>query len=85
MAIVIYQALKERRRNGRRVPVPAVLAVVATALLGWLDEGLQALLPNRVYDIDDVLINSISGLVAITSSVFLAWARRLDVLRRRSR
>ncbi len=65
--------------------MPAVLAVVATALLGWLDEGLQTLLPGRFYDIDDILVNAVSGAVAITSSLFLAWARRLDARIRRSR
>ncbi len=85
VAILIYQALTERRRNGRPVPLPAVLAMVATALLGWLDEGFQTLLPGRFYDIDDVLVNAVSGAVAITSSLFLAWARRLDARIRRSR
>ena len=85
VAILIYQALRERRRSGRSVPVPAVLAVVATALLGWLDEGIQSLIPGRVYDTDDIFVNSVSGIVAITSSLFLAWARRLDARRRRSR
>jgi len=82
VAVLIYQALTERRRNGRPVPVPSVLAVVATALLGWLDEGIQSLIPSRVYDIDDVLVNAVSGLVAIASSLFLAWAQRLDARRR---
>jgi hypothetical protein len=38
VAVLIYLALTERQRNGRRVPVPALLAIVATALLGLLDE-----------------------------------------------
>ena len=47
---LIYNALSERSENGRRVPAPAVLALVVTVLLGWLDEGIQAFLPDRVYD-----------------------------------
>ncbi len=85
VAILIYQALTERRRNGRPVPVPWLLAVVATALLGFLDERIQSLIPSRFYDPDDVLVNGVSGAVAITSSLFLGWARRLDARRRRSR
>ena len=38
VAILIYHALVERRRNGRRVPFPAGVALVATLLLGWIDE-----------------------------------------------
>lgn len=75
VAILIHQALIERRRAGRRVPAPAVLALVTTALAGWLDEGIQALLPNRVYDIRDVAFNAIAGLMAITSSLAVGLAR----------
>jgi len=76
VAILIYQALVERRRNGRKVPYPAVLAFAATALLGWLDEGIQAMLPNRVYDIRDVGFNVLAALMAIVATLALAWARR---------
>jgi VanZ family protein len=76
VAVLIHQALTERLRPGRRVLVPAVLAVAVTALLGWLDEGIQAILPNRVYDIRDVGFNAFAGLLAIAASLVLAWARR---------
>jgi hypothetical protein len=75
VAILIYEALKERLRNGRRVPVPAVLAIIVTALLGLLDESIQALLPGRVYDFRDVGFNAIAGLMAIMASQALAWGR----------
>ena len=39
VAMLIDQALTERRSNSRRVPVPPLLALVATAGLGWIDEG----------------------------------------------
>ena len=48
VAMLIDQALTERQPNGRRVPVPPLLALVATVALGWIDEGIQAFLPNRV-------------------------------------
>ncbi len=76
VAVLIYQALSERLQNGRRVPVPALLALVVTALLGWLDEGIQALLPNRVYDNFDVFSNALAAIIAIAASLAIAWARR---------
>ena len=76
VAVLIHHALAERLRHGRRVPVPAVLAVAATALLGWLDEGIQALIPNRVYELRDVGFNALAGLMAIAASLALARARR---------
>ena len=76
VAILIHQALTERLRNGLRLPAPAALAVTVTALLGWLDEGIQATLPNRVYDIRDVGFNALAGLMAIVASLALTRARR---------
>ena len=78
LAVLIHQALVERVRNGRRVPAPAAVAVVLAALLGWIDEGIQGLVPNRVYDLRDVGVNALAGLMAITASLALTWARRSD-------
>ncbi|MBD3163162.1 MAG: VanZ family protein [Candidatus Latescibacteria bacterium] len=82
LAVLIHQALLERRRNEASVRGPALLAIVTTALLGWGDEGLQAMLPNRVYDLRDVGINALAGVVATTASATLAWAARLHRDRR---
>jgi len=76
VAVLVHEALKERASQGRHVPVPALVALVVTILLGWLDEGIQAILPNRVYDIRDVGFNALAGLMAIVASVTLTWAQR---------
>ena len=73
VAVLIYQALCERAENGRRVPAPAVLALVATVAVGWLDEGVQAALPNRVYDNLDVFRNTVAAVVGIVTSVAIGW------------
>lgn len=82
VAALIYQALSERSRNGRRVPAPAAVALVATVLLGWLDEGIQALLPNRVYDNLDVVRNTTAAVIGIAGSAAAARvsgrSRKLD-------
>jgi hypothetical protein len=75
LAVLVLEALSERLRNGRRVPLPAVVAVVATSLLGWVDEGIQAVLPGRVYDLRDVGVNALAGLMAVAASLALARAR----------
>lgn len=75
VALLIHQGLKERERNGHHLRRPALLALSATAALGWLDEGLQALLPNRVYDLRDVAFNAMAALFAVGTSELLAWVR----------
>ena len=76
VGVLVHRALSERRRCGRWAPAPAPLAVVITALLGWIDEGIQAVLPNRVYDIRDVAFNALAGFMAVGASLVLMWVRR---------
>jgi VanZ family protein len=85
LAMLIHQALAERRLHGRRVPVPPLLALGGTAALGWLDEVIQAFLPNRVYDLWDVGLNAAFASMAIVASLFMEWARRWDGRRRSDR
>ena len=76
VAVFIHEARTERSSQGRRVAVPVLLAVVATALVGVLDECIQALLPSRVFDPRDMLLNVLAALMAVAASVTLGWARR---------
>lgn len=75
VAALIHQALLERARNGRHVPAPAALAVAATASLGLVDEGIQAVLPSRVFDWADVLFNALAGFMVIVARLALAPVR----------
>ncbi len=76
VGVFIHEALVERARQGRRVPVPPLIAILATAALGLLDECIQLFLPSRVFDPRDILFNLLAGTMAVTASVALAWARR---------
>ena len=76
VAVLIHEALAERASQGRRVPVPALLAFLAASLVGVVDEGIQAFLPSRVFDPLDMLFNALAAFMAIAGSVALAWARR---------
>ncbi len=76
LGVFIHEALAERVRQGRRVPLPPLLAVLATATLGVIDEGIQWFLPTRVFDPQDILFNLLAGTMAIGAVMVLAWARR---------
>ena len=77
VAIFIYEALSERSIQGRRVPVPAVLALLAASLVGVFDECIQFFLPSRVFDPVDIGVNFLAALLAVTSSAAFGWTRRL--------
>ena len=73
---LIYAALGERKNNGGHVPAPALFAVLATAVIGIFDECIQAFLPNRVFDPQDIFFNTLAGIMAVTATVALRWARK---------
>ena len=77
VAVFIYEALTERLGRGRSVPLPALLAILATSLVGAIDEAIQLFLPSRVFDWNDILFNFLASLMAVIAMVVLGWARRL--------
>lgn len=76
VAVFIHEALKERTGQGRRVPVPALVAIAAASVVGLIDECIQWFLPSRVFDPEDILFNFLAATMAVASSVALTWARR---------
>jgi len=61
---------------------PAAGAVLLTAAAGWLDEGIQGVLPNRHYDLRDVGLNALAGAMAVGTLAGLRWTRAADAARR---
>jgi len=82
VAVFIYEALTEPARQGRRVRAPFLLAVLSTSLLGVLDECIQAILPNRVFALRDILFNVLAGVMAVATMMALGWARGWTARRR---
>jgi hypothetical protein len=76
LAVFIHEALRERKSHGGRVPYPALLAILATAVFGVIDECIQIFLPTRVFDPVDMLFNAFAGFLAIGSSSILTWVRK---------
>ena len=77
VAVFIFEALQERRSHGRKVPLPAVLTIIVTTLVGAVDEYIQLVLPSRTFEWTDMLFNFLAALMATLSMVMLGAARRL--------
>ncbi len=76
LAVLVYEALAERASGDGRIRRPAVLAIVATSLVGVGDELVQAVLPFRVFDPIDIVFNVLAVLMAIGARLALGRARR---------
>jgi len=85
VAALVHEALLERRDNGRRVPAPALLALVVSISLGWLDEGIQSLLPNRVFELIDVAFNSIAATMINGMRSVVRWLQKWVQARQRGK
>ncbi len=75
VAVLVFHAFLERFSNKPNIIKVAIFSIVLTGLLGWIDEGIQAILPNRVYDVRDVLFNMLAGVMTVTACSLLTWKR----------
>ena len=76
LALIIHEALVERKAQGWRVPVPAVLAIAATTAVGVVDECIQFFVPSRTFDLFDIGFDLLASVLAVGSSVSIRWVRR---------
>ena len=76
LAIFIHKALVERAIQGKKIPRPALYALIIAFSIGLLDECIQIFLPNRVFDINDIYFNGIAVTMAIGSTLVLSWLRK---------
>lgn len=76
VAVFIYEALIERKNNGKQVPYPSILAIILTSFIGLIDECIQLFIPSRVFDPQDILFNTLAAVFAITAIKILVWFRK---------
>ncbi|MDC6350948.1 VanZ family protein [Zeaxanthinibacter sp. PT1] len=75
VALLIHEALKERRSQGAEISSPSIIAILAATFVGVLDESVQAFVPQRVFDPIDMLFNALAAFMAVVGSELLSWAR----------
>jgi len=74
LTICVHKALLER--FGTHQIRTAFLAAFICITVGLIDESLQAVLPNRVFDTEDIVFNSLVVLTTLGVSFLLQKARR---------
>lgn len=74
-AVLVHQALLERKRHQQGIHSTLLAFLIAT-MAGILDEVAQAFIPGRIFDIRDILFNTLAGCMAIGSSLLLTFIRR---------
>ena len=82
LALLMRAAIAESaaiRRLADRVSNVDVWALGAATAIGWLDEAVQGILPNRMYDLRDVAFNALAAALALGAAAALRGAMRAEV------
>ncbi|MDC8003218.1 VanZ family protein [Aureisphaera galaxeae] len=76
LTIFVHRALMERKLHRKKPTRPALWAGAIVFGIGVVDECIQLVLPDRVFDTDDILFNGIAVVLALSSTVLLQWIRK---------
>jgi hypothetical protein len=79
LALLLRAAFAERRKAAGLPPsarAEIVRALGASIAVGWVDEIVQGILPNRQYDLRDVGFNALAAAMALATAAALESARR---------
>ncbi len=74
----LFAGLVEAALRERGFKWPGLAAVLVTLGAGWIDEGIQFLVPERIYDLRDVGFNAVAGLLAVVAVTVRRLARASD-------
>lgn len=77
LAILIHKAILERLGNRKPNFVKALIAFCITFIVSLLDEGLQLIIPSRVFDFYDIAFNAFAIASAITIKLLFLWMKFL--------
>lgn len=79
LGFLLHHACRERAaRLGRGELGATLTGIVLAGAIGWGDEGIQALLPNRYYDPRDIVWNLLGSSIVILALAAAAAVRGRD-------
>lgn len=68
-----YLVLRALRQDVKSRFLKYAYAIMIVAAVGYCDELIQRFLPNRVYDIRDVALNAVSGILGLSLVTLLGY------------
>jgi len=77
LAIFTHMAISEGMSKGKLKLKSALLAFILSFFISVCDECIQLFLPNRVFDTEDILFNVFAITMALGTSLFITWIRKL--------
>ncbi|MEL6254726.1 MAG: VanZ family protein [Bacteroidota bacterium] len=75
LAILIKDALEERSDQLEMKFSPWLGAFFLSTILGCIDEGIQYFLPDRVFDLRDILFNTLAAFMALFAQYLMKGLR----------
>lgn len=73
LAVLIFEALRERKDNGAMIKIPALIAFFCAGTIGLLDECIQYFMPFRVFDFVDIGFNFLASAIGIIMNISVKW------------
>lgn len=73
LAIFVYEALKERKRNGSKGKASALIAILGVGTMGLIDECIQYFLPYRFFDFVDIAFNYLASTFGVLTNLGVSW------------
>ena len=76
LTIFILQAYVERSKLAKPRKYLMLYTFFTAFLIGFIDEWIQRILPNRVFDPEDILFNSMAIALTLVATGLLQWIRK---------
>lgn len=76
LAILVDKAIHERADQAKNITWPSVMAWLISFMIGVVDECVQILIPDRVFDPTDIVFNGIAVTLAIAPKILIQWVRK---------
>lgn len=77
LSILIYEALIERKLNGKNVRIPVLSSILGAGTIGLLDECIQYFISYRIFDIIDIGFNYLASAFGVLTSIGVRKLKRI--------